>query len=422
MEVISKSKLTGILGIIAGLFFLISLAACNKVDEYNSPSVNTGELSNITETSVFISGEVTDIGSYDVTDRGFVWNTTGVPVISSDDTMTIGVGKGIFSATIEDLLPSTKYYIRAYATNRAGSKYGGLKNFWTLGPPVVYTYYAYGVTSTSATLKGHLTYIGDHPVTKMGMCWSLDVDPDLTDNVLEQVGNDSTFVFNITGLEPLTIYYLNSFAITEVDTSFGQIRSFTTLGGFVNDIEGNEYEVVRIGEQFWLSKNLNVTKYNDNTPIEKVDNPSDWNVKTTPAYCVYNNSDILNDTYGLLYNWYAVDAGNLCPDGWHVATDNEWLTLETYLGENAADKIKDTEGDWSSIGDATNETNFSALPGGYRGLNGVYSGLERDAAWWSTDESGANYAWLWEISTSSSGLARNSYSKNRGNSVRCVKD
>jgi uncharacterized protein (TIGR02145 family) len=420
--VINRTKINVIAGIVTGMIFLFSLNACNDPDEYNYPSVETGELSAITENSVVISAEVTDIGSYEVTQRGFVWNTTGVPTITSDDTLTVGVGLGTFSASIDNLLPSTKYYIRAYATNRAGTKYGGLKNFWTLGPPVLYTYYPYGVSSGYATIKGNLVYIGEHPVLKMGMCWSKEGAPDLSDNVLEYSGTDSTFIFQLADLESLTTYYVNSFATTLEDTSYGEVRTFTTLGGFVDDVDGNSYEVVRIGDQFWLSKNLRVTKYNDNTAIEKVEGDSEWSSTTNPAYSVYDNSDTLDLTYGYLYNWYAVNSGNLCPVGWHVSTDEDWATLDTFLGDDAANKLKDPEGDWTTTRGATNETNFSALPAGYRGLNGVFSGLERDAAWWTTAANGDNYAWLWEMSSSSTGLARNSYLKNRGNSVRCVKD
>ncbi len=422
MEVVSKSKLPGITGIVASIFFLISLASCNKADEFEYPTVKTGELSGITESSVSITGEVTDIGSDDVTDRGFVWNATGLPVISADDTISLGEGKGNFSTSVEDLLPSTKYYIRAFATNKVGTKYGELKYFWTLGPPVVYTYYPYGITSSEATIKGNLVYTGDHPIIKMGMCCSLDSVPDLNDTEFIQEEDDSTFVFNLTDLIPVTTYFTTSFAVTEEDTSYGEIRQFTTLGGFVYDVENNRYEIVKIGDQFWLSKNLRVTKYNDNTPIERIDDASTWVETTTPAYCVYDNSPTLDAVYGNLYNWYAIDAGNLCPDGWHIATDEDWSTLDSYLGDDAALKMKDTEADWTDIEGATNESNFSALPGGYRGINGVYSGLGRDAAWWSTAESGENYAWLREMSSTSSGMARNSYTKNRGNSVRCVKD
>jgi uncharacterized protein (TIGR02145 family) len=422
MEVINRPKIDGIGGIVAVMILLFSLNGCKEKNEYNYPSVETGELSGITESSVIITAKVTDMGSYEVTGRGFVWNTTGLPTLASGDTLTVGAGLGAYTASVENLLPSTKYYIRAYATNKVGTKYGGLKNFWTLGPPVLYTYYPYGVTSATATVKSNLVYIGSHPVIKMGICWSKEGTPGLSDNVLEYSGTDSTFIFQLVDLEPLTTYYVGSFATTEKDTSYGGVRTFTTLGGFVDDIDGNSYEVVRIGEQHWLSKNLRVTRYNDNTPIEKVETASEWISTTDPAYSVYDNSDTLDIAYGYLYNWYAVNSGNLCPVGWHISTDEDWAKLDTFLGDDAANKLKDPDGDWTSALGATNETNFSALPAGYRGLNGVFSGLKRDAAWWTTAANGDNYAWLREISSSSTGLARNSYLKNRGNSVRCVKD
>ena len=168
-----------------------------------------------------------------------------------------------------------------------------------------------------------------------------------------------------------------------------------------------------------LSKNLG-SPGTRQTPI-KNRNRSEW-ISLQSAYSVYDNSDTLDVTYGYLYNWYAVNSGNLCPVGWHISTDEDWAKLDTFLGDDAANKLKDPDGDWTSVLGATNETNFSAIPAGYRGLNGVFSGLKRDAAWWTTAANGDNYAWLWEMSSSSTGLARNSYLKSRGNSVRCVKD
>ena len=392
MEVINRPKIDGIGGIVAGMILLFSLNGCKEKNEYNYPSVETGELSGITENSVIIAAKVTDMGSYEVTERGFVWNTTGSPTLASGDTLTVGAGLGTYTASIENLLPSTKYHIRAYATNRAGTKYGGLRNFWTLGPPVLYTYYPYGVTSVSATIKGKLVYVGNHPVIKMGICWNMEGTPDLSDNVLEYSGTDSTFVFQLVDLEPLTTYYVRSLATTEKDTPMERVRTFTTFGDILKILMGIHMRLSELATVLVI-ENLGVTRYNDNID-RKVETASEWISTTNPAYSVYDNSDTLDVTYGYLYNWYAVNSGNLCPVGWHISTDEDWAKLDTFLGDDAANKLKDPDGDWTSVLGATNETNFSAIPAGYRGLNGVFSGLKRDAAWWTTAANGDNYAWL----------------------------
>ncbi|MBT5758059.1 MAG: hypothetical protein HOI55_00235, partial [Candidatus Marinimicrobia bacterium] len=103
--------------------------------------------------------------------------------------------------------------------------------------------------------------------------------------------------------------------------------------GIVTDIDGNEYGTVLIGNQVWMSENLKVTKYKDGTAIPTGHSNSDWSNLSSGAYAVYDDDDVNTDTYGFLYNWYAVDDSRIiAPDGWHVPTDDEWTTLTDYLG------------------------------------------------------------------------------------------
>lgn len=114
--------------------------------------------------------------------------------------------------------------------------------------------------------------------------------------------------------------------------------------GTVTDIEGNVYPTMKIGTQSLMVENLRVTKFNDNTAIPLVTNATDWKILFTPGYCWYNNDPATNkNIYGALYNWFTVNTGKLCPTGWHVPTDAEWITLTTYLGNvNAGGKLKET--------------------------------------------------------------------------------
>ena len=111
----------------------------------------------------------------------------------------------------------------------------------------------------------------------------------------------------------------------------------------VTDIDGNVYQTVIIGDQEWTAENLKVTKYRDGTSITNVTDSSSWRALTTEAYCIYNNNaSNEGETYGALYNWYAVvDSRNIAPEGWHVPTDSEWKELEMYLGmsQSEADQI-----------------------------------------------------------------------------------
>ncbi|MBT3839662.1 MAG: hypothetical protein HOF50_06980, partial [Candidatus Marinimicrobia bacterium] len=146
------------------------------------------------------------------------------------------------------------------------------------------------------------------------------------------------------------------------------------------------------------------------------------------AYAVYDNNETHADTYGYLYNWYAVDdSRNIAPDGWHVPTDDEWTTLTDYLGGTsvAGGKMKETgTSHWNSPNTgATNESGFTAFPGGYRDINnGNYYVIGSNGWFWSSSEFNSYRAWLRLLRYDSSGVYRGYDDKEDGCSVRCVRD
>jgi len=112
--------------------------------------------------------------------------------------------------------------------------------------------------------------------------------------------------------------------------------NFQNQAQTVKDIDGNIYNIVKIGKQKWLKENLKTTKFNDGTAIPLVTDSLTWIKDTTPAYCNYKNTtntDTIN-TCGRLYNWYTVNTSKLCPTGWHVPSDTEWTTLRAPLKTN----------------------------------------------------------------------------------------
>jgi uncharacterized protein (TIGR02145 family) len=173
-----------------------------------------------------------------------------------------------------------------------------------------------------------------------------------------------------------------------------------------------------------MVENLKTTRYNDGTDIPNVTDLTTWSNLTTPGYCWFNNDEAMNKaTYGALYNWYTINTGKLCPPGWHVPTDVEWKTLTTYIGGEsvAGGKLKETGTDhWMNpnIG-ATNETGFSALPGGYN-AGSFYSRLKW-GLWWSSTEMD-KYLWIRIIEYNKNLIIRTIYPKTDGLSVRCIKD
>ena len=123
-----------------------------------------------------------------------------------------------------------------------------------------------------------------------------------------------------------------SYKLSDID-SITFVQSGGSNGSTVTDIDGNVYHTVTIGTQVWMKENLKTSRYNDGTPIPiETDGPT-WGRATAGRRCWYeNDSARYNSAYGELYNWYAVNAGKLAPEGWHVPTSAEWQTLLTYLG------------------------------------------------------------------------------------------
>lgn len=194
----------------------------------------------------------------------------------------------------------------------------------------------------------------------------------------------------------------------------------------MKDIENNIYKTVTIGSQTWMAENLKVTKYNDGTSIPNVTDATAWGELTTGALCDYENTPSNSVTYGKLYNWYAVNTGKLCPKGWHVPSDAEWTQLTDYLGGEgvAGVKLKETgTTHWTSPNTgATNETGFTALPGGDRIDYGTFVSIGLYGFWWSATEGGATYAWNRSVYCNYSSVSRDGLSKEVGFSVRCVRD
>ncbi|NNG01411.1 MAG: hypothetical protein HKM93_18620 [Desulfobacteraceae bacterium] len=195
----------------------------------------------------------------------------------------------------------------------------------------------------------------------------------------------------------------------------------------VTDIDGNVYHTITIGTQVWMVENLGTTKYRDGTSIPNVTDNTTWNNLTTGAYCDYKNTPSNSATYGRLYNWYAAtDARNIAPTGWHVPTDAEWTTLTTHLGgeRGTGGKLKEIgTTHWTSPNTgATNETGFTALPGGFRSRNGTFNDIENNGGWWSTTEYDNTYSWHLYIGYNNNSAYRYFGDKELGVSVRCIKD
>ncbi len=296
--------------------------------------------------------------------------------------------------------------------------------------PILTTTAVSNIAQTTASSGGNVTSDGGNTVTARGVCWSTSTSPVSTGSHTTDGTGPGSFTSNIAGLTAGTIYYVRAYATNSAGTGYGSAMSFTTQGGTtgtVTDIDGNVYNTVTIGTQVWMAENLKTTKYRDGTNIPNVTDNTAWGNLTTGAYCDYSNTPSNSATYGRLYNWYAAtNVHNIAPTGWHVPTDAEWTTLTTFLGGEsvAGGKLKEIGTTyWASPNTgATNETGFTALPGGYRDSSGTFYTIGSSGFWWSATESGATFAWYRNMFYNYSDVYRNYIYKELGFSVRCVRD
>jgi len=213
-----------------------------------------------------------------------------------------------------------------------------------------------------------------------------------------------------------------------VNTLFDELYAQGVLK--LNDIDGNLYNTIRIGDQIWMTENLKTTHFANGDIIPDGTGAGDISGETEPKYWFAYNDDLNNiNPYGLLYTWYAVtDNRKVCPDGWHVPSIGDWNTLITYLGGSsvAGGKLKEAGTlHWASPNTgATNETGFTALPGGYRSNLGVFSLFGTWGSWMTSTESNPTSTWRADMlyNTSSVQITASSNSKAFGYSVRCVRD
>jgi uncharacterized protein (TIGR02145 family) len=202
-----------------------------------------------------------------------------------------------------------------------------------------------------------------------------------------------------------------------------------------------------IGNQTWMTSNLNADKFRNGDAIPEVKTNEDW-VKACenkqPAWCYYNNDSQLGETYGKLYNYYAIiDNRGLAPEGWHVPSVSEWNALKQHLGKECGIALK-SEDEWSYSGDdirgetmfekwkGNNESGFNGLPGGIRFIGPIapngfkenwdFSGVNSDGRWWSTETDSKNRVICFELDNFHPRLDEGYLPITSGFSVRCVKD
>lgn len=193
------------------------------------PFLTTADISDITGNSANGGGEVTGNGGAEVTERGICFSTDENPTIDDSKTSD-GEGTGAFESALSELQGNTTYYVRAYATNSAGTGYGPQVSFTTLVDlPQVTTASVSEVGKTSALAGGAVVNDGGDDISSYGIAWGLSSEPTISDNVLEPTMDMDSFVVELADLSMSTTYYVRAFATNSAGTAYGETVSFTTL-------------------------------------------------------------------------------------------------------------------------------------------------------------------------------------------------
>jgi len=262
------------------------------------------------------------------------------------------------------------------------------------------------------------------------------------------------FTLTASGLSPSTTYYFRAFAVMNTITDYSEEKAFTTRPAaedMVMDVDGNIYRTVKIGDQTWMADNLKATMYADRIPIPFVEDHKEWFHFTRESfgYCWYGNVLTHGYVYGGLYTWAAATAAHdgislieegvqgVCPDGWHLPSDDEWKQLEMHLGmsqeeadaskwrgEDQGGKLKQEGNVWWKAPNtgAIDEVGFSALPGGYRHGSAEFKELTQTTRFWTSSRNNYGYAWYRGLDYDTAAVYRDFTGVYRGHSVRCVKD
>lgn len=394
--------------------------------ESTGPVVVTGAATNILVSGATCAGSISDNGGsgQTITAKGIQYST--ISSIAESDPKIAGVGpESGFTSNLTGLLTNTEYFYRAYATNSAGKTgYGNVQSFTTSSnPPATLTtgdvnnvYLLGNAALYQASATGNISNLNGGALVRKGFVWSsTNSNPTITSREGQKDITDGSlgnYTITLDGLPRLKTIYVRAFATTNFGgsqvTGYGATRTIET---HVTDIDNNQYNIVRIGNQLWTKENLKVKKFNDGTAIEQVINNVSWAARasTLPAWC-WSNSESTFNTQGLLYNWVtsnplANGGKNVCPVGWNVPIVDQASVLV------------------NSVGGAFNiiSSPFGHVDTWYRAPNGDYATAPSGGkAWYWIQDGNQNTAWHLRVSNAADAGLSTTDSKH-GFSIRCVK-
>ena len=352
-------------------FFSLLLVGCAEV-----PTVETVRaISRYGGSYIDAAGHVISEGSEVVLTRGFLLSKHPDPTLN-DYMLTIHESGVSFSAHLEGLEKNTTYYVRAFAVNDVGVGYGEVLEVFTAAVAMVQTGLVKVISNTEAILSASV----DERNSETEIMFDLWKDGENT-RIVEVQKTDSQSMTGIsahvTDLSPGVEYFYRVRVQNAAGVATGETKSFNTFYEKVSDFDGNNYWTVKIGNQVWLESNLKTTHFLNGDPIPHVQPLDQWVNLNSPAWCVYAHSTELGAIYGLLYNIkVGLDSRGLIA-GYHLPSIEECQILTGYLGgqDEAGEKLKSSTDLWYKNGKGNNSSGFNALPGGWRGNNEMFSGL-----------------------------------------------
>ncbi len=402
----------------------------NVICTFNSPIVKiyrNGMLVDSLQVNFGLSGSLNTSGRYYTIGQCIDWWGSGVPIAIQS-----------FNGKIDDIGIWNRALTPQEITNLYNSQ---LSTQTSLCLPSITTNTPSSIGIDSVIVGGNILNDGGSSIVLRGVCYSTTPNPNMGNMRTEDGSGVGSFSTILRNLNPSTTYYVRSYAknsngvvVYGNEVSFGTgtpVPSFLCGTSTVTDVDGNNYNTVQIGNQCWTQSNLKVSKYRNGDNIPTGLSNSAWQNTTVGAYAIYDNNLVNYGLYGKLYNHYSVmDSRGLCPTGWHVPTDGEWTTLETFLGGSSvaggALKItvtQPTPGGWNPPNTAaTNSSGFTAEPGGLRYDDGSFEALGYFGFWWSSSSSSGSNAWYRILYYLNGSFYQPNDGRTYGLSVRCLRD
>lgn len=418
-----------------------------------APTAILDSISNVTATTAKVYAEITANGNLSLSSRGICWDTIPNPTINSNHLNAATNELGNYFLDLSNLVGNKTYYVRAYASNSYAIGYSNPMTFQTLplSYPTVTTDSVTHVFWNSAASHGHVYSQGCSPLIEIGFCYATTHNPTIANARVYEGSDTGAFSLMITGLLANTTYYVRAYAtnldgLTAYGTELMLSTGNTSCPGTptATDHQGNVYNTVQIGTQCWTKENMKCTI--SPTGISFAGNPTGY--PYTPCYRLGNGYYFYNWAAAINYQPGSNNAFNyqpaypcrgICPEGWHVPSYDDYVTLQGFLDSldafpcnnsiPAAKALAAITGWNSSVNECTvgnnpqrnNITGFSIIPRGYYSANdNIYIGKSAYVAC-ATKASNGNYK-MFGLSYDSSNVFISEKLQNVEVSVRCVKD